>query len=595
MALALALVGLGGAVACNGSVSIPSVSPSPIVTKAPRTPAPSVIDPTLSTYQPEPGADGGSVMIGDWQEAFQFNPYYLGAGAEPAVASAAWAGLVTLTRDRRYVPELAAVIPTLDNGRLLVPGDGGDAMTATWTLRDGLKWSDGEPLTCDDFKYTWQWVLDKANYGVVTAGFEDFKDLECKSDTEMLWHFGSIYEGYLGLMKAPLPRHYLASIPMDQQTQGVGFRAEDIAKLPVSGPFRFESATFGVELRMARNTNYSSPLTGKPAHLDSLTFRWFGDAKMLIEAYRAGQVDIAMGLGDDDAASLGSLRDEAATQSSLTYETLRPNWSEELCSTNAAVAGRGVGCPLADPAVRTAVAAAIDRTAIPKPSATDAIPNTNVDPLAWFYAARATPAFDPERARTVLDEAGWRDGDGDGVREKEGLEARVEICTTARQARLDTAALVESWLKDVGIDAVLTEAKPADMFAAYDESSGSTPCALQRGNFDLALHSMGSSVDPGDYYFNYHSSQFAPDGANDARVNDAGIDVALETVKDSVNTAVIKDAMAEYQSVFIDRTVEIPLYFGHTFELHVPRVGNFDGAAPTGGATWNVADWFIRR
>ena len=60
-------------------------------------------------------------------------------------------------------------IPTTENGGVKVPGDDGDAMTVTWTLRDGLKWSDGEPLTCDDFKYAWEWVLDPDNVGVVTV------------------------------------------------------------------------------------------------------------------------------------------------------------------------------------------------------------------------------------------------------------------------------------------------------------------------------------------------------------------------------------------------------------------------------------------
>jgi peptide/nickel transport system substrate-binding protein len=114
------------------------------------------------------------------------------------------------------------------NGGVKAPGDGGDAMTVTWTLRPGLKWSDGEPLTCDDFKYAWEWVLDKDNVGVVTAGFEDMaKDngIECKSDTEMVWHFTKIYEGYITLMTAPLPRHFLEKIPMKDQTTGKGFSA----------------------------------------------------------------------------------------------------------------------------------------------------------------------------------------------------------------------------------------------------------------------------------------------------------------------------------------------------------------------------------
>ena len=173
----------------------------------------------------------------------------------------------------------------------MLPGEGDDAMTVNWTLRPGLKWSDGEALTCDDFKFAWDWVLDENNFGVVTAGFEDIRDIDCRSDTEMIWHFQSVYEGYLTLMTAPLPRHYLEAIPMDQQTQGVGFRPDEVPKLPVTGPFRFESVTPATEIRMVKNPNYTSPRTTVPAHLDSLTFRWHADSAALIAAYRAGTVD----------------------------------------------------------------------------------------------------------------------------------------------------------------------------------------------------------------------------------------------------------------------------------------------------------------
>ena len=120
-----------------------------------------------TTYAPEERhASGGTVIIGDWQEATQFNPYYLGQVTEANVASLVWHSLLTITHDFKYIPQLAAEpIPTTDNGGVKAPGDNGDAMTVTWKLRDGLKWSDGEPLTCDDFKYAWEWVMDKDNIG----------------------------------------------------------------------------------------------------------------------------------------------------------------------------------------------------------------------------------------------------------------------------------------------------------------------------------------------------------------------------------------------------------------------------------------------
>jgi peptide/nickel transport system substrate-binding protein len=583
--------------ACDAIAPSPSPSRTATATNPPSesTPPAQVIDLTKTSYAADAGTDGGSLVVGDWQQASQFNPYYLGQGSEPAVASAAWATLITVTHDRRYLPDLAVTVPTVDNGGVASPGED-EAMTVKWTLREGLKWSDGEALTCDDFKYTWEWILDKDNFGVVTAGYDDIEDVECKSDTEMVWHFKAVYEGYLGLLPAPLPRHTLEPIPMDQQTQGVGFRPDEIAKLPVSGPFLFQTVTPDVEIRMAKNPAYLSPRTGKPAHLDSLTFRWYPDQAALIAAYRAGAVDVATGFTDLDLPKLVELGEQVSTRPSLTYEVLRPNWSDETCAVSSSMRDRGVGCPMSDPAIRRALALAIDRNAIISKAfgRTGAAPGTNVDPLAWFYADERAPALDPTGAIGILEEAGWKDTDGDGIRENDGLVARVELCTTDRQARLDAAALIKASLRDVGIEAVTTVVDPADMFATYDRSSSATPCALQRGHFDLALHSLTSSIDPRDYYFKYHSSQFEPDGQNDARVNNVGIDVALETVSSSVHPAVIRDAMIEFQEIYVEQTVEIPIYVSETVELHAAKVGNAVGGSPVGGATWNVADWFVK-
>ena len=114
------LVGLlAGAVvvfAACGTAASPSPSAS---TPAASTPAESAgasapasqgtgeVDLTGTDYAPEEGTDGGSIIIGDWQEANQFNPYYLSQVTEANVASAVWASLLVFTHDYRYGPDLA--------------------------------------------------------------------------------------------------------------------------------------------------------------------------------------------------------------------------------------------------------------------------------------------------------------------------------------------------------------------------------------------------------------------------------------------------------------------------------------------------------
>ncbi len=594
-----------------------AASPSPSASTAAPTTAPASEDPgtspaasegaidlTNTTYAPEEGTDGGTIIIGDWQEANQFNPYYLSQVTEANVASAVWNTLVVFTHDYRYAPDLATSVPTVDNGGVVAPGEDGDAMTVTWTLRDGLLWSDGEPLTCDDFLYAFEWVMDPENVGVITTGFEDISEFECVSDTEMVWHFEVIYEGYITLMVAPLPRHYLEEIPMADQVNGAGFRAEEVANLPVPGAFKFESVTPQQELRLTKNENYTSFATGKPAHLDTVIFKWYGDKDLLIAGFKANEVDFATDLQDSDIPKVQDLGDQVSAIPALTYEFLRPNWSEGPfdaegktggCSRNPAVADRGEGCPMSDPAMREAVAFAIDKNEINTRllGGTVQVANTNISPGAWFFADQTPATFDPAQAQQILEDAGWTDEDGDGTREKDGLRAKIELCTTTAQVRLDTLALISNWLKDVGIEAIPNGVDPGAIFADYNEATADTPCALSTSNFDLAEHAFSSSIDPLGNYFSYHSSQFEPDGANDAQVVDSGIDAALDTVKNSVDFAVIKDAMAEFQQIYVEKTLEIPLYYRKNVELVSPKLGNFFANPTQAGPTWNVVDWFV--
>jgi peptide/nickel transport system substrate-binding protein len=559
-----------------------------------------------TAYAPEDGTDGGQIIIGDWQEANQFNPFYAGQVTEANVASAVWATLVVFTYDYKYAPDLATEVPTLDNGGVKVPGSGTDAMTVTWKLRAGLKWSDGEALTCDDFKYAQEWVLDKDNTGIGTlTSYQAISAVDCTSDTEMVWHFPKIYEGYITLAVAPLPRHYLDEIAIKDQVSGAGFRSTEISKLPVSGAFKFDTVTPGAELRLVKNPNYTSFATGKPAHLDTLIWKWYGDADAMIAGYKANEIDFATDLQDSDIPKVEDLGEQVSAIPALTYEFLRPNWSDVGdvdatkgtggCSKNPTVQDRGPGCPMADPAMRQAVAYAVDKNAINTRLLGDTVQvaNTFVSPGAWFFSDQLPITFDPDKARSILDAAGWVPGP-DGIRVKNGLRAKIELCTTTRQVRMDTLALISGWLKDVGIEGIPNAVDAANIFATYNESTPDTPCALSRSNFDLAEHAFTSSIDPLGNYFSYHSSQFEPTGVNDAQVKDTAIDAALDTVANSVDFKVIKDAMGEFQKIYVEKTVEVPLYYRKQVDLATPKLGNFVANPTQAGPTWNAVDWYIK-
>lgn len=539
---------------------------------------------------------GGKIIYADWQEATEFNYYYQAQVSEANLSSATQGGLLLGTDDFKYAPDQATEIPTLDNGGVKVPGDNGDAMTVTWKLRPDLKWSDGQALTCDDYKYTQDWIMDKDNTGLYagTSGYEDVTKFECTDPQTMVVHFGKVYEGYLTMWPVPLPKHYMSKFTVKDAVAHKGLTAADMPNVPVSGPFKYQSVTPGQEIDLVRNDNYKNAIDGKPANLDELVMKWYGDADAMIAGYKGGDFDIANDLNDADLPKITDQGDQVKQLDSLTYEFLRPNWNADSCSTNSAVQDRGKGCPASDPAIREAIRWAVNKEEINSRLLGGAavLGFTNVSPNAWFYSDPPTYTFDPEKAKSVLDAAGWTVG-ANGVREKGGLKAKIELCTTTRQVRQDTLALISSYLKNVGIDSVVNAVSPNDIFASYNEATAQTPCALSKYNYDVAEHAFSVPLDPLSNYPTYHSSQLEPKGGNDGHIVDPDVDRILEGVKGSVDFNKIKDLMAEWQKIYVDKTIEIPLYFRKEVYLVNPKVVNFTGNPTSTGPTWNAFDWGI--
>ena len=338
-------------------------------------------------------------------------------------------------------------------------------------------------------------------------------------------------------------------------------------------------------------------------------FKWYGDPDAMIAGYRSGEIDVAFDLQDSDIPKVQDLGDQVAAIPALLYEFLRPNWSPGPfktdgdhpntggCSRNPAVQDRGTGCPTADPAIRQAIAYAIDKNEINTRllGGNAQVANTNISPSAWFYADQTPATFDPDKAKQILADGGWADSDGDGIVEKDGLKAKIELCTTTRQVRQDTLALISAWLKDVGIDSVINPVDPSAIFADYNEGTNDTPCILPAAtSTSLSTRSARRSTRWATTP-SYHSSQFRPTGRQRRPGHEPGRRQGPPGRQDQRRLPVIKDAMASFQKAYVDETVEVPLYYRKNVELANPRVGNYFANGTQVGSTWNGEDWFVNQ
>lgn len=587
--LAIASIVVG---ACGSSAATNSPGASPTAAAPTPSPTQSVstqLFNTTYTSRVKTGTAGGTVIVADWQQVDTLNYYYAGAQTDIDVIAAFSNGLTNVTDDFKYVPDMAASIPTVDNGGVQVPGANGDAMTVTWKLRDNLKWSDGTAITCSDVQYTWQWNMDPANTGLYggTVGWEDIKGIDCPDPQTIVIHWKNVYEGYLSLISAVLPKEYMSQIAVKDAPQKSYPLTNDISKVPVSGPFMPTTIAKDLsEIDLVPNPNYTSPAwdgSHKP-YLANLKFKYYGDAATMIAGYKSGEFDIAKDLNDGDLPSLKDLQaqNQVVSLTGLTYEFLRPNWESKV---------------MGDIAMRQALDYAVDKNAINTRILGGNAQITNIDVgNQTFYYDKSVEALshqqDLAKANSILDAAGWVKG-SDGVRSKGGVRAAITMCTTTKQTRLDTLALVAGWLKQIGVSATVKGVAASQIFASYNDATDKTACNLAHGTYDVAEHAFVVPIDPLSNYVTYYSKDTEPNGSNDAHVNDPVIDQALDQLKGTVDPKVIIQAMSAFQQEYIKAVVEVPLYYRKEVYIVSPKVQNFTGNPTTAGPAWNVQDWFL--
>jgi peptide/nickel transport system substrate-binding protein len=592
-----ASVPAASAPASAGPTAAATSAPSASATQAPASPSPSASagadapDLTTTSYAPEPPAKtGGTLILGQWQFVDAVNPYYFQAFADvQAFGALSFNGLVNTTHDLKYVPDLAAEVPLLSNGGVTVIGDG---MDVNWKLKTGMKWSDGEPITCADLEATWKWNMDPTNTGLAAGvtGWEDIESVEARSDTDCVVHFSRVYEGYLVLFAPVLPKHYIESVPVvDAVTQL--YPLGDVTKGVYSGPYIPVEVRTDAQITFSPNPNWET-IGGHAPYLDSVIFKYYGDAAAMIAGYRAGEIDFAMELNNSDIPSLSDLpQEEVVVHDSLTYELFAFNikrFTEKFGDDG--------------PTIIRAIMAATDRQAIADGPVGGNVTLTEnfISPLTWYYLDIGQPdAADPAGAEAALDAAGWAKG-ADGTRAKNGVVLDLDYCTTTRQYRSDTLALAASQMNEIGIRVnVLVKPSLPDVFGGWTQVPDDTVCNTIHGNYDVVMHGYTSPLDPLGGYNVYHSSGIPDEpphnGQNETRVSIPALDEAYDTVRSSVDFAKVREAMHTIQEIYgsDENIFELPLFLRKDVWVVSPKIRNFTGNASTASGQWNIGDWWL--
>jgi peptide/nickel transport system substrate-binding protein len=353
--------------------------------------------------------------------------------------------------------------------------------TYTYTLRDGLKWSDGEPLTAADVAFTVnrarkeQWLNHSATVQNLTAKVIDDRTVEITS---------SVPDPKLPTMDVYiLPEHIWGKL--DEQAiqkynalDGVG-----------SGPFTLTEFKRGQFWTLAANPNYWG---GRPK-VDEVIFRLFNNADAMVAALKQGEIDAAHDIPNS------SFADVESTEGIVAVEGQQGGFDEIALNggrpESQRVDGIGNGNPvLSDIRFRTAIAHAIDKeTLVDRVLVGLGQPATTISPSAYPPWIPEIPVgeqltFDLEKAKQILDDAGYRDTNGNGLREPPGGGDDITLVYAVRtesQTAAPTAEFVSGWLKEIGIGTTL---KPMNDTTLTE--------VIGKGDYDLFHWGWTPFVDP---------------------------------------------------------------------------------------------------
>ena len=565
------------------------------------------------------GRSGGTAVLADDHEPDSF----LAAGItdrDPnayAAAAPVMEGLLQLRREgdprpgvegpaAYWEPQLATEVPTLAGGGVRTAGHG---MDVTWKLRHGVRWQDGKPFTSRDvwatFEFRWlRYGAHNPTPLVSTSGWDQVTGVSTPDAYTAVVHFKSVYAGYLALGSGPygiLPAHLLeqawsqggdltrsrVSVDIPGGFAGTaGFGRVMVG----TGPFMFKDWQPGDHLTLVRNPGW----WGGKAHLDYLYVQFEPDLKSELDAVRSGSVQAGLDAG------AGSLVDLARLPGVVL--AVSPASGVEKIDLN--LANRY----LADPAVRRAILLAIDRRALVRALLGG---RTRVPPDSWLCIgtgawcrdpAAPRTAFDPARARALLDAAGFRTlsagPDGGYRRFSDGSVITLRLVAPADDPlRRVEQAVIAGDLRAIGLKVVLPgqDPDPALLFGSYEDGG-----LLLGHQFDMALYGASypvpaapSSLDPSYLCAQIPGRPGGDAGANDTSVCDPRLDSALEVGAGTVDPGRQVSAYASAQRLLAAILPEVPLYQQVVVTAVTKRLHGYQG----GGFFWTAGAqlWWVDR
>ena len=536
--------------------------------------------------------EGGKSVTGAWsQEPDNIVSEFTQMSYAAWIAQLTMVGLGEWDENGKFVAELAAEVPSAENG-----GVSADGLTITWKLRPGLKWSDGEPLTSADILFTWQAIMDPGNAVATRVGYDNITSVDTPDETTAVLHFSELFPPWQTLFTQG-PNNYGSLMPKHILEGQTGLENNPFIRWPKvsSGPWVIVDWIAGDHMTLLPNPNFYSP-----PKLDRILIKFVPTPETALAALQTGDVDWYPDFSESDIATVGALEP-------VVHLVVKPGFDFEHyffnLGTTTGVDGKGISdvngfCPFKDLRVRKAITLGINRQAFVD-SLLDGktiVPATQWPNSEWTNTSLTPDAYDPEGAKALLEEAGYTVG-ADGIRSGmcDGVETKLSFNfeTTDKQIRVDIALAAQSDLAKIGIEFKPIHTPAGTFFATYTDGGN-----MAMGKYDMAGYTTGFYPDPMSGVMDSYSCDTIPNASNPGGVNnykfcDPELDALMNAVNASADPAVRKVAIDAVQKHIFDNYYVVMMYARANVYGMVDRFvpGPFGFAS---NMDWNSELWDVK-
>lgn len=461
-------------------------------------------------------------MVGIESYPLRLDPRYSTDANSSRIGRLIYNSLLRSDDRSRLQPELARSWRMLDD------------RTYLFDLRNDIRFHDGKALTAADVRYTYESIRDATSLSPKRALLAPLEAIELTAPYQLRFRLRSAH--------APFVEQFtLGIVPAGTRSAG-----PERLPPPGTGPFQLQALEPGEKVTLKANPRYWE---ATPA-LNGLVFKIVPDAMVRVLEFKQGAIDFMQ--NDLEPDMLPWLRKntdaDIGIHQGTTFQYIGINLTHP-------VLGRRQ--------VRQAIAMAIDRDAIIRHLLKDTVTEASglLAPLNWAYEERVRRwPHDPQRAKRLLDDAGFADPDGDGPLPR----FRLSFKTTSIDLRRRIAEAFKDQLRQVGIELELRSYEWGTFFND-----------IKRGNFHLYSLAWVGIEDPDAYYQIFHSAAVPPNGDNRGRYRNPQVDRLLERGRATLDPRERQRIYSAVQRLLAEDLPYIPLWWWKNVVVKKPFLQGF--------------------